>query len=97
MIGDNVKTPLNNLLVTKEYLETFQNNIQWRTRLCQTAQDTTSINITSELGDDIILLVTGTFSNNIAEGYINGMMNTAVSIEQQEEPNFERIRKKAEV
>ena len=29
-IGDKIKTPLDNLLVAKEYLETAQSDVQWR-------------------------------------------------------------------
>ena len=29
-IGDKIKTPLENLLVAKEYLETAQSDVQWR-------------------------------------------------------------------
>lgn len=52
-IKDKLQTPFDNLLVAKEYLETSQSDLQWRARLWQVAQDTTAINIASELGGDV--------------------------------------------
>lgn len=49
-IEDKIQNPLDNLLATKEYLETSQSDIQWRDRFWQLTQDTTSINLASELG-----------------------------------------------
>lgn len=42
---DKLQTPLENLRVAKEYLETAQSDLQWRARLWQVAEDTTTINI----------------------------------------------------
>lgn len=38
-IGDKIKTPLDNLLVGKEYLETAQSDVQWRDRFWQVAEE----------------------------------------------------------
>jgi hypothetical protein len=42
--GDKIKTPFENLVVAKEYLETSQSDIQWRARVWQVAEDTTTVN-----------------------------------------------------
>lgn len=94
-IGDKIKTPLDNLLVAKEYLETAQSDVQWRSRLWQVAQDTTSINMASELGGDVGSFGAGAYSNKIAEGYMNEMVDTAVTMNQQEELNFEIFKQSA--
>jgi hypothetical protein len=79
-IGNKIKTPLDNLLVTKEYLETAHSDVQWRARLWQVAEDTTSINMASELGGDVGSFAAGTASNKIAEGYMNEIIDTAVNM-----------------
>ncbi len=94
-IGDKIKTPLDNLLVAKEYLETAQSDVQWRYRLWQVAEDTTSINMASELGGDVGSFAAGAYSNKIAEGYMNEMVDTAVTMNQQEELNFEIFKQSA--
>lgn len=94
-IGDKIKTPFDNLLVAKEYLETSQSDIQWRARFWQVAEDTTSINMASELGGDVGSFAAGAASNKIAEGYMNEMIETAVSMNQQEELNFEIFKQTA--
>lgn len=50
--GDKIKTPFENLVVAKEYLETSQSDIQWCDRFWQVAEDTTTINIACELGKE---------------------------------------------
>lgn len=42
-ISDKLQTPLDNLRVAKEYLETFQSDTQWREHFWKVAQDTTTI------------------------------------------------------
>jgi hypothetical protein len=48
-IGDKIITPLDNLVVAKEFLETAPSDVQWRARFWQIAEDTTSINMVAEL------------------------------------------------
>lgn len=43
-LGDKIKTPLENLGVAKEYLETSQSDVRWRDRLWKVAEDTTTVN-----------------------------------------------------
>ena len=53
------------------------------------AEDTTLINMSSELGGDAGSFAAGITSNKIAEKYIDEMYSTAVSINTQEKLNFE--------
>jgi hypothetical protein len=87
-IGDKILTLLDNLCVTKEYLETSQSDVQWRARLWTVAEDTTLINMQSELGGDAGSFVADITSNKIAEKYMDKMYGTAVNINTQEELNF---------
>lgn len=48
-VKGKLQNPLDNLRVAKEYLETAQSDLQWRARLWQVAEDTTTINIASEI------------------------------------------------
>ena len=94
-LGDKIQTPIDNLVVTKEYLETSQSDIQWRAIFWQVAEDTISINVASELGGDLGSFGAGAASNKIAENYMNEMFDTAVNINQQEELNFEIFKQTA--
>lgn len=94
-IGDKIKTPFDNLLVAKEYLETSQSDIQWRARFWQVTEDTTSINMACELGGEVGSFGAGATSNKIAEGYMNEMIDSAVSMNRQEELNFEIFKQTA--
>ncbi len=94
-IKDKLQTPLDNLRVAKEYLETAQSDIQWRDRLWQVAQDTTTINIASEIGGDVGSFGAGAASNKIADGYMDEMVLTEVSKNQQEKLNLEIFKQTA--
>lgn len=52
-LGDKIQTPIDNLVVAREYLETAQSDLQWRARLWQVTEDTVSINLSSELGGEL--------------------------------------------
>lgn len=43
-LKDKLQTPLDNLRVAKEYLETSQSDTQWRDRFWKIAKDTEKIN-----------------------------------------------------
>ena len=89
-ITDKFKIPLANLLVAKEYLETAQSDLQWRDRAWEVAEDTIwKINSASEMGGDVGSFVAGAVSNKIADGYMNKMVGTEVSKNQQEKLNLE--------
>ena len=88
-LGDKIKTPFNNLVVAKEYLETAQSDVQWRSRLWQVAEDTGAINIASKLGGDVGSFATVASSNKIAEKYIDDIVNTELTKNEQEILNFE--------
>ena len=51
-LGDKIKTPFQNLLVAKEYLETSQSDVQWRDRFWKVAEDTATTNLSCELGKE---------------------------------------------
>ena len=94
-IKDKLQTPLDNLRVAKEYLETSQSDLQWRARLWQVAQDTTTINIASELGGDVGSFGAGAASNKIADGYMAEMVITEATKNPQEKLNLEMFKQTA--
>ena len=95
-ITDKFKIPLANLLVAKEYLETAQSDLQWRDRAWEVAEDTIwKINSASEMGGDVGSFVAGAVSNKIADGYMNKMVGTEVSKNQQEKLNLEIFKQTA--
>lgn len=88
-IGDKIKTPLDNLLVAKEYLETSQSDIQWRDRFWKLTEDTVTINSYCEFGDDSGSFLAGAMSNKIADGYMDEMIETCATLTKQEKLNNE--------
>jgi len=94
-INDKLQTPLNNLRVAKEYLETAQSDIQWRARLWQVGEDTAAINLASEMGGDVGSFGAGAASNKIADGYLKEMVNTELNKNQQEKLNLEMFKQTA--
>ena len=59
------------------------------------AQDTTTINIASEIGGDVGSFGAGAASNKIADGYMDEMILTEVSKNQQEKLNLEIFKQTA--
>jgi hypothetical protein len=94
-ITDKLQNPLDNLRAAKEYLETAQSDIQWRDRFWKITQDTTTINVASEIGGDLGSFGAGALSNKIADGYINEMVDTALTLNQQEKLNLEIFKQSA--
>lgn len=92
---DKLQTPLNNLRVAKEYLETSQSDLQYRARLWQVLQDTAAINIASEQGDVLGSFAAGASSNKIADGYMDEMVITEVTKNKQEKLNLEMFKQTA--
>ena len=88
-LGDKVRTPFSNLVVAKEYLETSASDIQYKDRFWQVVEDTAKINLACELGDDVGSFTAGAMSNQIADGYVDEMAETAVTLNKQEELNLE--------
>ena len=78
--GDKVKTQLDNLVVVGQQLETSQSDVQWRDRFWKVAEDTTTINMSCELGGDIGSFASCTAANKIADCYVEEIVNTAVTI-----------------
>lgn len=73
--GDKIKTPFSNLI-----LETSKSDIQWRDRVWKFIEDTTSINIASEAGKDFGSFAAGAASNKIADGYMEEMVKTELTL-----------------
>ena len=86
-LGDKIKTPLENLLVAKEYLETSQSDVQWRDRFWQVTEDTSAINFACELGKEAGSFGAGVLSNKIADRYMNEMVETSLTLNGQEKLN----------
>ena len=78
--GDKIQTPLNNLVVAKEYLETSKSDVQWRDRFWQVTQDTTIINFACELGKEAGSFGAGVRSNKIADNYMTEMVETSLTL-----------------
>ena len=73
---EKLSDPFNNLLVTREYLEISQRNIQWYSRVWQIAAYTQTVNATLKLCDNIGAFVIGAASNKIAVDYFDEMIDT---------------------
>lgn len=89
-LGDKITTPLDNLVVVKElkeYLETSQSDVQWHDRLWQVAEDTVTINAASELGKDPGAFAAGVLANKRAGQYMNEMVETGATLNNQEKIN----------
>ena len=76
---DKIQTSIDNLIVAKEYLETSQSDLQWRTRFWQVCEDTVLLNSASELGGDLGAFAAPAASNKIAAEYMEEMIETCVS------------------
>ena len=76
--GDKIQTPFNNLIVAKEYLETYKSDIQWRDRFFKVFEDTTTINMSSEIGNDVGSFAAGATANKIADKYLDEMVKTSL-------------------
>jgi len=85
--GEKIKTPFENLIVAKEYLETSQSDIQWRDRCWQVAEDTMTINLSCELGKDAGAFTSGIIANKIADRYMDEMIETSATLNSQEKLN----------
>lgn len=73
-LGEKIQTPFYNFLLAKDYLKTAQSDIQWRDRFWQLTQDTVSINLSSEIGQDMGSFGAGAAANKIADRYMNEMV-----------------------
>jgi hypothetical protein len=86
--GDKIQTPFTNFLVTKEYLETSKSDIQWRDRFWKMVEDTTTINILSEIGGDFAAFGGGAMLNKIADRYVEKMVKTIFTLRKSEKLNL---------
>ena len=87
---EKIKTPFNNLLVAKEYLETSKSDIQWRDRFWQVIEDTATVNGACEMGDDLGSFGAGAAANKMADRYMDEMVETSFTLKKSEKLN-ERI------
>ncbi|MDX5585574.1 MAG: hypothetical protein QNK20_11805 [Aureibaculum sp.] len=94
-LQEKLQTPFNNLIVAKEYLETSQSDTQWRDRLWQFTEDTMTINAASELGGYAGSFAAGATANKIADGYMEEMVITEVTKNEQEKLNLEIFKQTA--
>jgi hypothetical protein len=94
-ITDKLQNPLDNLRAAIEYLETAQSDVQWRDRFWKITEDTTTINFASEMGGDVGAFGAGALSNKIADGYVKEMVDTALTLNQQEKLNLEIFKQTA--
>jgi hypothetical protein len=84
-LSGKLGTPFANIQVAQEYLATAQSDIQHRARLWQVAEDTTTINAMCEFA-------AGAMSNKIADGYMNEMVETELTLNLNEKLNLEIFR-----
>jgi hypothetical protein len=94
--GDKIKTPFENLVVAKEYLETSQSDIQYRDRFWKLSEDTTTINCACELGGESATFASGVLSNKIADNYMEEMIHTELTLTDQEKLNLEIFKQVAQ-
>ena len=85
--GDKVATPFTNLLTAKEYLETSQSDVQWRDRFWKVLEDTTSINLSCEAGQDMGSFGAGAAANKMADRYMEEMVETSFTLKASEKLN----------
>ena len=85
--GDKIQTPLDNLVVAKEYLETPLSDVQWRDRFWKLTQDTFAINASCEMGEDLGSFGAGAAANKIAAGYMEEMVETRCTLRKSEKLN----------
>ena len=86
-LGDKLQTPLNNLVVAKEFLETSKSDIQWRDRFWKLIQDTTTINFSAEIGHEVGSFGAGAAAEKVADGYLDEMVNTTLTMTKSEKLN----------
>lgn len=84
-LEDKFTTPIDNLQVTAEYLYSPQSDIQWRDRMWKVLEDTSAINLIAELGHDPGSFIAGALANKMAEKYMNEMVDTALTRNEEEE------------
>ena len=72
-----------NLVVVKEYLETSKSDIQ----LWKVIQDTTAINLSCEIGQDVGTFGAGGMSTKIADGYVEEMVEASFTLRKSEKLN----------
>lgn len=85
--GDKVATPFTNLVTAKEYLETSQSDVQWRDRFWKVFEDTTSINLSCEAGQDLGSFGAGAAANKMADKYMEEMVETSFTLKASEKLN----------
>lgn len=93
--GDKLKTPLENLRVAKEFLESSKSEIQWRDRFWKVAEDCIGINAACELGEDAGSFGAGCAANKIADKYMNEMVNTELTLDPYEQLNMKCYKRQA--
>jgi hypothetical protein len=81
---DKIQTPIDNLRVAYEYLETSQSDTQWRDRFWQLTEDTAKINLSCELGQEVGSFGSGIFANKVTDQYMNEMIETCSTLNDQE-------------
>lgn len=90
-----LKTPLDNLNVMKEYLETAKSDSQWRGRFWQVLDDIQKVNLASELGGDVGAFAAGAAANTIANSYVREMIDTGWDQTPQEKLNLQIFKQTA--
>lgn len=85
--SDKVATPFTNLLTVKEYLETSQSDVQWRDRFWKVVEDTTTINLSCEAGQDVGSFGAGAAANKMADKYMEEMVDTSFTLKASEKLN----------
>jgi hypothetical protein len=86
---DKIQSPIYNLLVAKEYLETSPSDAQWRYRFWKVVEDTLKINIASEVAGNVGSFMAGAAANKISDGYMTEMVLTEKTKNTQEKLNLE--------
>ena len=91
-LSGKLGTPFANLQVAQKYLSTAQSDAQYRCRLWQLAEDTATINAICEIANEPGSFAAGAMANEIADQYMDEMVETEVTKNLNEELNMEIFR-----
>ena len=93
--GDKLKNPLDNLVAMGEYLDTAQSDLQWRARMWQVLEDTTTVNAICESGQDAGAFTAGILANKMADRYVDEAVVTQATANDQEQLNLQIFKRTA--
>ena len=95
-ILEKIKTPVNNLLVTQDYLASCKSDVEYRSHLYQVAEDTTTVNAMCIADEEVGGFMGGMYANQVANGYKAELELNAKTIDPVEKLNLEIFKQTAQ-